>query len=113
MGDHSFETAAFTLSISGALYLIYSGLFFVIPTVGVGKAIIKLHIKSLLNKTLRPVSARNQEVKTLKCSVKILPRGSYLVVNGEKGIGKTCAINSAFVGNNPIIKLNVIIFSFM
>ena len=80
------------LGIGGGLALISSFIAGVIPRVGLVRAL-SLGFKSYFKATY-PLSVRKSENKQLNDSILQMRKGSYIVVTGEKGNGKTCLINT-------------------
>ena len=77
----------------------------VIPRVGLVRAL-SLGYKSYF-KTTYPLSVRESEIKQLNDSILLLKKGSYIIVTGEKGNGKTCLINTTLNHHLGVVKISV------
>ena len=59
-------------------------------------------------KTSYPLSIRKSEVKTMLDEVTLwMHKGSYIVVTGGKGIGKTCMIDTTLSRQHGVVKISV------
>jgi len=91
------------IGIPIASYLIHNFFDIVVPNASTGQAAIVLSRFNNICSTA-PRSERNLEVKALYST----PKGTYILVNGEKDSGKSCVIDSAaLLGNHPVIKIDV------
>ena len=92
---------------SGLVVALVSGS---IAGVGLVRAL-SLGFKSYL-KTIYPSSVRTSEIKQLNDSILGMKKGSYIVVTGEKGNGKTCLIDSALNHHYGVVKISVSCLSY-
>ena len=90
---------------AGGLALVSGSIAGVIPRVGLVRAL-SLGFKSYL-KTIYPLSVRASEIKQLNDSILRMKKGSYIVVTGEKGNGKTCLIDTALNRHLGVVKISV------
>jgi len=63
-------------------------------------------------KTSYPLSIRKSEVKMLDNSTLWMEKGSYIVVTGGKGNGKTCLIDTTLNRHHGVVKISVNWFSY-
>ena len=63
-------------------------------------------------KSSYPISVRKDEIKSLRACLQCLMRGRYIVVTGEKGIGKTHVIDTALRGYFGVMKISVSFLDF-
>ena len=82
----------------------------VIPRVGLVRAL-SLGYKSYF-KTTYPLSVRESEIKQLNDWILLLKKGSYIIVTGEKGNGKTCLINTTLNHHHGVVKISVSCLSY-
>ena len=82
----------------------------VIPRVGLVRAL-SLGYKSYF-KTTYPLSVRESEIKQLNDSILLLKKGSYIIVSGGKGNGKTCLINTTLNHHLGVVKISVSCLSY-
>ena len=92
---------------AGGLALISAGF---IPRVGLVRAL-SLGFKSYC-KTTYPLSVRKSEIKQLNDSFLRMKKGSYIVVTGEIGNGKTCLIDTTFNRHLGVVKISVSCLSY-
>ena len=78
----------------------------VTPKIGVLRAF-TVGLRSYFQSSYSPISVRKDEIKFLRVCLQSLEGGSYIVVTGEKGIGKTNAIDTALRGYFGVMKLSV------
>ena len=78
------------------------------PRVGLGRAL-TLGWKSYFE-TSYPLSIRKFEAKMLDRSILSLKKGSYIVVTGGKGNGKTCLIDTTLNRHHGVVKISVSCF---
>ncbi len=76
-----------------------------LPKVGCGRAII-LHLKSKF-RSASPYSVRKEEINFLRSKLESLGKGSYVVVTGGKGLGKTCLIDSVLNRYGGVVTISV------
>ena len=76
-----------------------------LPKVGAGRAL-TLHLKSMFT-SVSPYSVRKTEIAFLRSKLGNLSKGHYLVVTGEKGLEKTCLIDSVLSQYGGVIKISV------
>lgn len=107
MTEYSQALVILGIGIPIASYLIHNFFDIVVPNASAGQAAIVLsHFNNICSTA--PRSERNLEVKALYSTVQRLPKGTYILVNGEKDSGKSCVIDSAaLLGNHPVIKIDV------
>ena len=99
--------AILSVGTFGGLALSSAG---VIPRVGLVRAL-SLGFKSYL-KTTYPLSVRASEIKQLNNSILQMEKGSYIVVTGGKGNGKTCLIDTTLNRHLGVVKINVSCLSY-
>ena len=58
-------------------------------------------------KTSYPLSIRKSEIKMLDNSTLWMRKGSYIVVTGGKGNGKTCLIDTSLNRHHGVVKISV------
>jgi putative ribosome biogenesis GTPase RsgA len=58
-------------------------------------------------RTIKPLSVRKSDVQGLSSSLQHMFRGSYIVVIGESGYGKTCLIDTALNRQYGVVKISV------
>ena len=90
---------------AGGLALVSGSIAGVIPRVGLVRAL-SLGFKSYL-KTIYPLSVRASEIKQLNDSILRMKKGSYIIVTGGKGNGKTCLIDTALNRHFGVVKISV------
>ena len=90
---------------AGGLALVSGSIAGVIPPVGLVRAL-SLGFKSYF-KTTYPLSVRASEIKQLNDSILRMKKGSYIVVTGEKGNGKTCLIDTTLNRHLGVVKISV------
>jgi hypothetical protein len=95
---------------AGGLALVSGSIAGVIPRVGLVRAL-SLGFKSYF-KTTYPLSVRASEIKKLNDSILWMEKGSYIVVTGEKGIGKTCLIDTTLNRHLGVVKISVSCLSY-
>ena len=95
---------------AGGLALVSGSIAGVIPRVGLVRAL-SLGFKSYF-KTTYPLSVRTSEIKQLNDLILRLEKGSYIIVTGEKGNGKTCLINTTLNHYLGVVKINVSCLSY-
>ena len=76
-----------------------------VPRVGLGRAL-TLYFRSYF-KTAYPLSVRKSEIQLLSESMGDMERGSYIIVTGEKGYGKSCLIDTAVHRHCGVVKVDV------
>jgi hypothetical protein len=77
----------------------------VIPRVGFVRAL-TLGYKSYF-KTTHPLSVRKSEIQHLNSSILWLEKGSYIIVTGGKGYGKSCLIDTTLNRHLGVVKISV------
>ncbi len=77
----------------------------VLPRVGLLSAL-RLGWKSYF-KSVSPVSARKNEVEKLNELLRRIHKGNYISIIGERGMGKTCLINTALRRQHGVINISV------
>jgi hypothetical protein len=82
------------LSVSGA-----------IPRLGIMRAF-TLRWKNCIMK-INPLSVRKSEIGLLNNSIQFMEKGSYIIVTGEKGNGKTCLIDTTLNQQYGVVKISV------
>jgi hypothetical protein len=90
--------------IAGSI-LVGSSLLGIAPRVGLGRAL-TLGWRSAF-KTTYPLSVRTNEVNRLRNTFTYLGKGTYTVVIGLKGSGKSCVINTSLNHTFGVVKTNV------
>ena len=95
---------------AGGLALVSGSIAGVIPPVGLVRAL-SLGFKSYF-KTTYPLSVRASEIKSLNDSILRMKKGSYIVVTGEKGNGKTCLIDTTLNRHLGVVKISVSCLSY-
>ena len=95
---------------AGGLALISGSVAGVIPRVGLVRAL-SLGFRSYF-KTTYPLSVRASEIKQLNDSILRMKKGSYIVVTGEKGNGKTCLIDTTLNRHLGVVKISVSCLSY-
>lgn len=76
----------------------------VIPRVGFVRAF-TLGFRSFIQPTY-PLSVRKSEIKQLNDAILWMKKGSYIVVTGGKGNGKTCLIDTALNRHFGVVKIS-------
>lgn len=91
--------------IPGALSLSVSGFF---PKIGPGRAL-WIGIRSRFALNAYPESIRFQDLERVKSYIfdKNFGQG-YLVVTGQKGVGKTCLVNTALNKTSGVIRIKAL-----
>ena len=92
------------------LALVSGSIAGVIPRVGLVRAL-SLGFKSYFTTTY-PLSVRKSEIKQLNDMILRLKNGSYIIVTGEKGNGKTCLINTTLNHHHGVVKISVSCLSY-
>ena len=82
----------------------------IIPRVGFMRAL-TLGYSSYF-KTSYPLSVRKPEIKKLNDLVLQMERGSYIIVTGGNGNGKSCLINTTFNRQHGVVKISVSYLSY-
>ena len=82
----------------------------VIPRVGLVRAL-SLGFKSYF-KTTYPLSVRKSEIKQLNDLILRMYKGSYIVVTGGNGNGKTCLIDTTLNRRLGVVKISVSCISY-
>jgi len=77
----------------------------VIPRIGIGRAL-TLGWKSYF-KAAYPLSVRKSEIKELSDSILWMQKGSYIIVTGGKGNGKSCLIDTTLNHQHGVVKISV------
>ena len=77
----------------------------VIPRVGFVRAL-TLGYKSYF-KTTHPLSVRKSEIQCLNSFIHWLEKGSYIIVTGGKGYGKSCLIDTTLNRHLGVVKISV------
>ena len=77
----------------------------VIPRVGFVRAL-TLGYKSYF-KTTHPLSVRKSEIQHLNDTILRMKRGSYIIVTGGKGYGKSCLIDTTLNHHLGVVKISV------
>ena len=95
---------------AGGLALVSGSIAGVIPRVGLVRAL-SLGFKSYF-KTIYPLSVRASEIKQLNDSILTMKKGSYIIVTGGKGNGKTCLIDTALNRHFGVVKISVSCLSY-
>ena len=95
---------------AGGLALVSGSIAGVIPPVGLVRAL-SLGFRSYF-KTTYPLSVRASEIKQLNDSILRMKKGSYIVVTGEKGNGKTCLIDTTLNRHLGVVKISVSCLSY-
>ena len=95
---------------AGGLALVTGSVVGFIPRVGLGRAL-SLGFKSYFMTTY-PLSVRKSEIKQLNDSILGMKRGSYIVVIGGKGNGKTCLIDTTLNRHLGVVSISVSCLSY-
>ena len=72
---------------------------------------LSLGFKSYL-RTIYPSSVRASEIKQLNDSILRMKKGSYIIVTGGKGNGKTCLIDTTLNRHFGVVKISVSCLSY-
>ena len=76
-----------------------------IPRIGPGRAVM-LYLRSRFASRPKPESVRVEEIGLLKKEIRLKDFGqSYLVVTGEKGVGKTCLLDTVLSKTPGVITM--------
>jgi hypothetical protein len=90
---------------AGAGGLVILSGFGMVHRVGLGRAL-TLGLRSYF-KTTKSLSVRKAEVQRLSESMLNMGRGSYIVVTGEAGYGKSCLIDTTLNNLCGVVKISV------
>ena len=97
------ESKAFLLSaLFGLTFLTVSKL---LPPIGIGRAITLGWKKHFMKSN--PLSVRKSEISKINNCIEAMHRGSYIVVCGESGYGKTHLINAAMNDHVGVVRISV------
>ena len=94
--------ATLGVGAAGLALLSSAGIF---PRLGFLRAL-TLGYRSYFQRT-SPLSVRKSEIDDLTSSIRVMHKGSYIVVTGEKGNGKTCLVDSALNRHHGVVKISV------
>jgi len=76
------------------------------PKVGVGRSI-NLALRSTFFSSLPTKSARETHLRILLNQISVLDAGSYIVITGEQGVGKSCLIQTALYRKFGVVNISV------
>lgn len=102
LGEAVLQIADSDAIVGGLALLSVAG---VIPRVGLGRAV-TLAFRSCFRKTY-PLSVRKSEIDQLYNSIDSMEKGSYIIVTGSKGIGKSCLLDSCLNHDGGVVKIMV------
>jgi hypothetical protein len=92
------------ITVGGSVITAGAGAVGLIPRIGPGRAAM-IALRSRFAFKPVPVSIRSKEVNLMRRQIGWLSGQAYIVVTGQKGVGKTCLVSTVTPGDTRVVAL--------